>query len=544
VKMSGGKAIVEVMTMEGVESVFCVPGESYLGVLDALYDTNINVISARHEGGASFMAEGYAKMSGKVGVCMATRGVGSANLSIGIHTAYQDSTPMVVLVGQVERSFKTREAFQEIDLAGYYSHIAKWAVEIDDAKRIPEIMHRAFAMAQSGRPGPVVVGLPHDMLEDEVEVRVRKPYPIVEPGVDSAAVREALDILAAAEKPVLIAGGGVTLSGSSMWLVQFAEKFKIPVVTAFRRFDAFPNLHPNYIGWLGFGPCKSTLEAIKEADAILALGTRFSQVSTQDYELLSDDTKLIHVDISPNELGKVYAPYHAIVSDAKAFLVEALKQEASAVPAGRVEMIARARGQYETFAKAKPYYSEEYTDMEGVIHDLIECVPENTVITSDAGNFFGWVCRFYPFREEKTYVGPTSGAMGYGLPGAIGAKIASPDRTVISFSGDGGFMMTMQELETAARYNVSIIAVVVNNNMYGTIRAHQEKHFPGRVVATNLSNPDYAAMARLFGCHGETVRSNADFVPALQRALDSGKPALIEIQTDPNILSVSQVKRL
>ncbi|RFU70450.1 acetolactate synthase [Peribacillus saganii] len=531
------------MKVEGVESVFCVPGESYLGVLDALYDTNINVISARHEGGASFMAEGYAKMSGKVGVCMATRGVGSTNLSIGIHTAYQDSTPMVVLIGQVERPFKAREAFQEVDLAGYYNHIAKWAIEIDDAKRIPEIMHRAFAMAKSGRPGPVVVGLPHDMLEDKVEVHIRKPYPIVEPGVDSAAVREALNILAVAENPVLIAGGGVTLSGSSAWLIQFAEKFTIPVVTAFRRFDAFPNLHPHYIGWLGFGPCKSTLEAIKKADVILALGTRFSQVSTQDYELLSENTKLIHVDISPNELGKVYAPYHAIVSDAKAFLVEALKQEASAVSEGRMEMIVRARSEYETFSTSKPYYSQEYTDMEGVIHDLIEYVPENTVITSDAGNFFGWVCRFFPFREEKTYVGPTSGAMGYGLPGAIGAKIASPDRTVISFSGDGGFMMTMQELETAARYNVPIIAIVVNNNMYGTIRAHQEKHFPGRVVATDLKNPDYAALSRLFGCHGETVHKNADFVPALKRALDSGKPALIEIQTDPSILSVNQVKR-
>ncbi|RXT05379.1 thiamine pyrophosphate-dependent enzyme [Ammoniphilus sp. CFH 90114] len=541
--MSGGKAIVEVMVAEGVESVFCVPGESYLGVLDALYDTNVRVISARHEGGASFMAEGYAKMSGKVGVCMATRGVGSANLSIGIHTAYQDSTPMVVLIGQVERPFKSREAFQEVDLAGYYSHIAKWAVEIDDANRIPEIMHRAFAVAQSGRPGPVVVGLPHDMLEDVVDIQVRKPYSISVPGVDAALVKQSLELLASAERPVLIAGGGVTLSGSTSELVQFAEKFNIPVVTAFRRFDAFPNQHPNYIGWLGFGPCKATLDAIKEADVILALGTRFSQVSTQDYELLREDTKLIHVDISSNEIGKVYAPEVAIVSDAKAFLVEALKHEGAVVPESRVERIAKARDHYETFATARPYYNEEYTDMEGVIHDLIPRVPENTVITSDAGNFFGWVCRFYPFKKEKSYIGPTSGAMGYGLPGAIGAKIASPDSTVIAFAGDGGFMMTMQELETAARYNVPVITIVVNNNMYGTIRAHQEKHFPGRVVATELSNPDYAALARLFGCHGETVKSNAEFVPALQRAIDSGKPALIEVQTDPNILSVSQVVR-
>jgi acetolactate synthase-1/2/3 large subunit len=558
-KISGGNAVVEVLAKQAVEKVFCVPGESYLGVLDGLYEhSQIEVISARHEGGASFMAEGYAKMSGKTGVCMATRGVGSANLSIGIHTAFQDSTPMVVLIGQVERPFRSREAFQEVDLPAYYSHIAKWAVEIDRAERIPELLHRAFAVANSGRPGPVVVGLPHDMLEDVVEIQIGESYKVEPPASQQSTVDQALALLHSAQNPVIIAGGGVSKSESTSSLIQFAEKMNIPVVTAFRRFDAFPNQHPLYIGWLGFGPCKSTLEYIKNADFVLALGTRFSQVTTQDYQLLGDQVKLIHIDISPDVIGKVYPPYLSMVADVYSFLTSALKSEklqdgpSSLKRAGnreqdiqgeRAEKVARYRKQYETFATAEATYTSEVADMEGIMYDLIRNIPENTVITSDAGNFFGWVCRYYPFKQEKTYIGPTSGAMGYGFPAAIGAKLAAPDRTVISFSGDGGFMMTMQELETATRYNIPVIAIVVNNNMYGTIRAHQEKHFPDRVVATDLSNPDFAQMARLFGAHGETVLSNAEFIPALKRALESNKTAVIEIQTNPDILSVSQVKK-
>lgn len=548
-KVSGGKAVVDVMVKQGVEKVFCVPGESYLGILDGLYHhPQIQIISARHEGGASFMADGYAKMSGKPGVCMATRGVGSANLSIGIHTAFQDSTPMVVLIGQVERPFRSREAFQEVDLAAYFSHIAKWSVEIDRAERIPEILHRAFAVAASGRPGPVVIGLPHDMLEDEVDIEIGVAYQIQPPAPQQSAVNEALKLLQAAENPVIIAGGGVTQSGSSSILIQFAEKMNIPVVTSFRRFDAFPNHHPLYIGWLGFGPCKATLEYIKNADVVIALGTRFSQVSTQDYQLLSDEVKLIHADISSDVIGKVYHPHLSMVADVKNFLQAAVAssdqftEQPNSQSQDRNARITRMRSAYMSFSTAEKEYTSEFTDMEGIVYDLIRNVPEDTVITSDAGNFFGWVCRFYPFKQEKTYIGPTSGAMGYGFPSAIGAKLAAPDRTVISFSGDGGFMMTMQELETATRYNVPIIAIVVNNNMYGTIRAHQEKHFPDRVVATDLSNPDFAQMALLFGAHGETVRKNEEFIPALKRALDSKKTAVIEIQTNPDILSVSQVK--
>lgn len=547
-KISGGNAVVEVMKKQGVEKVFCVPGESYLGVLDGLYQhPQIQVISARHEGGASFMAEGYAKISGKIGVCMATRGVGSANLSIGIHTASQDSTPMVILIGQVERPFRTREAFQEVDLAAHYSHISKWAVEIDRAERIPEILHRAFAIANSDRPGPVVVGLPHDMLEDEVDIDIGEPYTTHTPAPQLAAVEETLELLRSAQRPVIIAGGGVTRSRSTSLLVQFAEKMNIPVVTAFRRFDAFPNHHPLYVGWLGFGPCKATLEYIKNADVVLALGTRFSQVSTQDYQLLSDKVKLIHVDISSDVIGKVYHPHLSMVADVKNFLQTAVASSNQftnhSSSQDRFEQTASLRRAYMSFSTAEKEYTSEFTDMEGIMYDFIRNVPEDTLITSDAGNFFGWVCRYYPFKQEKTYIGPTSGAMGYGLPSAVGAKLADPSRTVISFSGDGGFMMTMQELETATRYNIPIIAIVVNNNMYGTIRAHQEKHFPQRVVATDLSNPDFAQLARLFGCHGETVHNNEEFVPALQRAIASNKTAVIEIRTNRDILSISQAKK-
>jgi acetolactate synthase-1/2/3 large subunit len=545
-KMTGGKAIVEVMMTEGVEKFFCVPGESYLGVLDALYDkSGIQVISTRHEGGASFMAEGYAKMSGKVGVCAATRGVGSANLSIGIHTAYQDSTPMVALIGQVERPFRGREAFQEVDLASYYGHIAKWAVEIDRAERIPEILHRAFAVARSGRPGPVVVGLPHDMLEDEVELLIGKSYTIEPARANVSSAEEAVKLLKSASKPVIIAGGGTILSGAREELIQFAEKLQLPVVTAFRRFDAFPNNHQQYVGWLGFGPCRSTLDYIKEADVVLALGTRFSQVSTQDYELLSPNQKIIHVDISPDTIGKVYAPYLGIVADAKSFLQEALALEPAldeTLNVDRSKQNVVLRRAFEAFSTPERAYTKGFADMEGIMYDFVRTVPEDTVITSDAGNFFGWVCRYYSFNKPGTYVGPTSGAMGYGYPGALGAKLAAPDRAVVSFSGDGGFMMTMQELEVAVRYDIPVIAIVVNNNMYGTIRAHQEKHFPERVVATDLSNPDFSKLAGLFGCHAEAVSSNEDFVPALQRALESGKPALIEVRTNRDILSVSQAK--
>ena len=544
-KRLAGHIIVDVLEQVHVDKVFCVPGESYLSVLDGLYNhPSIELISTRHEGGAAFMAEAYAKASGKVGVCMATRGVGATNLAIGLHTAMQDSTPVVAFLGQVERDYIGKEAFQEVDLAAFFSHLCKWTVEIQDAKRIPEIVHRAFHMATSGRPGPVVVSLPHDMLEDLVPLSSLSYSiaPASPPEVNKESVQAAFNLIKKAKKPILIAGGGVTASNSVQLLTEVAEKLALPIATAFRRFDSFPNSHPSYTGWLGFGTNKNLLDYIKEADLVIGLGTRFSQVSTQDYSLLKPGVELIHIDISPDTIGKVYPATLSIVSDVKVFL-QSLNEitENYQAPKERIAVVQELHQNFLKFSQPEKIYSEEFVDLEGMLYDFIQTIPSNTIITSDAGNFFGWLSKYYRFEQPKSYIGPTSGAMGYGLPAALGAKLAFPNRPVISFSGDGGFMMTMQELATAIHYNIPVIAIVVNNNKYGTIRAHQEKHFPHRIVGTDLSNPNFSKLASVFGCHGETVRKNDEFIPALKRALQTNKPTLIEIQSNPDVLSVHQV---
>ncbi|VEF46269.1 acetolactate synthase large subunit, biosynthetic type [Bacillus freudenreichii] len=539
--LSGGQIVVEVMKKEGVKKAFCVPGESYLGVIDALYEhSDIELISTRHEGGASFMADAYAKASGQVGVCMATRGPGATNLSIGLHTAMQDSTPLVALIGQVERPFKGKEAFQEVDFTSYFSHLCKWAVEIESVERIPELLHRAFYTARSGRPGPVVVSLPHDMLEDTMDYVEGTVYDYSVPEAGEEAVEKVLEKLNAAKQPIIIAGGGVTATNSSKELAQFAELVNVPVATSFRRFDAFPNDHAHYAGWLGFGSDQKLLNYIKDADVVLSIGSRFSQVTTQDYTLIGDQAEIIQVDIDSGTIGKAYPAALGIVSDAKKFLQRCLQQAKHVKNEEREEQVKKCNEAY-LLSSTPPERTEdaEYAEMNSVIADFLAETQEDTIVTSDAGNFFGWVSKYYRFSNGNRYIGPTSGAMGYGMPGAIGAKVACPDKKVVSFSGDGGFMMTMQEMETAVRYNIPVVAIVVNNNMYGTIRAHQEKQFPNRVMATRLTNPNFAEMAKLFGCHGEQVVSNDEFLPALQRAFDSGKPALIEVVTDPELLSAS-----
>lgn len=542
-KISGGKAVAEVMKKEGVKKVFCVPGESYLGVMDALYDyPDIKLVSARQEGGASFMAEGYAKASGEVGVCMATRGPGATNLSIGIHTASQDSTPLVALIGQVERPFKGREAFQEVELASFFSHLCKWTVEIDRAERIPELLHKAFHIARSGRPGPVLVALPQDMLDDMTEMTELHSYPLRAPQPDEVSVQQVIEELERAKQPVIIAGGGVIRSGATALLIQLAESLAIPVTTAFRRFDAFPNTHPYYIGALGIGAPAHLIEYIKNADVVVALGTRLSQITTQDYTLLGKEQRLIHVDISSDVFRKGYAPFLPVIADAKSFLQKILEHLKHQEHPQRKKTVEELHEKYMAYSSPQPDYSESFVDMEGMMHDLVNHLPKDAVITSDAGNFYGWLSRYYRFNYENTFIGPTSGAMGYGLPAAIGAKLAQPDKTVVSFSGDGGFMMTMQEMETAARYNIPVLSIVVNNNMYGTIRMHQERHFPERVIGTDLTNPHFGELAKLFGVHGERVERNADFIPALKRAISSGGPALIEVITNPKILSAFQEK--
>lgn len=540
-KKHGGQAIVDVLKKEGVTKVFGVPGESYLNVLDALYEEKeIDFISARQEGGASFMAEAYAKAIGDVGVCSATRGPGATNLSIGLHTAQQDSTPLVALIGQVERPFMGREAFQEVDFVSFFKDLCKWTVEIDDANRIPEILHRAFHVARSGRPGPVLVSLPEDMQDDIVTRDTHGPIKVSAIRPDMDAVQQAAVELKNAKKPVIIAGGGVILSESTPELVALAEGLQIPVATAFRRFHAFPNSHPNYIGALGLGARKALSEYIQDSDLVLALGTKFSQMTTDDYSLINEQkSRLIHVDISQDAMGKVYTPALPIVSDVKEFLVELLKEMEPSENEERHKKLTEANEKYTQFSTPVLTDNKEYANLKSVIHYIQEELPKNTVITSDAGNFFSWISRYYRYDEGGTYFGPTSGAMGYGMPSAIGAKVAHPDKTVISISGDGGFMMTPQEFETAVRYDIPIIAIVVNNNMFGTIHAHQEAKFPDRVVGTKLTNPNFAEFANNFGGHGERIEKNEDIAGAFERAIASGLPALIEVMTDPKILSAN-----
>ena len=542
-KLSGGHAVVRVLEAEGVKRAFCVPGESYLGVIDGLYNhPSIQLISTRHEGGASFMAEAYAKASGDVGVCMATRGPGATNLSIGLHTAMQDSTPVVALIGQVERPFIGKEAFQEVDFEAYFSHLCKWSVEIDDVERIPEILHRAFYEARSGRPGPVVVSLPHDMLEDITTYIESKPIRFNRPIADIQTVEKVINEINKAKNPFVIAGGGVISAQAQPELEAFVEKLNLPVASAFRRFNVLSNHHQNYAGWLGFGLNKKLVEAIQSSDLIIALGTRLSQVSTQDYTVLGDDPRIIQIDISESSIGKSYDVELGVVSDAKGFLQTALSVIKENENTKRQEEVHRYNDAYVKHSTPPGSKGDtQYAEMNSVMQDIMSAVPENSILTSDAGNFYGWLARYFRFTDSKRYIGPTSGAMGYGLPGALGAKVALPEHTVISFSGDGGFMMTIQELETAVREGINVISIVVNNNMFGTIRAHQENHFPGRVVATPLTNPRFSEVAKLYGCNGATVTNNEDFLPVFHEALHSDKPYVIEIVTDPNILSAGQV---
>nr|WP_249870550.1 thiamine pyrophosphate-binding protein [Oceanobacillus saliphilus] len=533
-KMTAAQAIVECMKRESVNKVFCVPGESYLPLLDALHDENsIDVISGRQEGGVAFAAEGYAKASNKPGIVLATRAVGASNLAIGVHTAYQDSTPMIVFLGQVSRKFRGREGFQEVDLDRYFQPIAKWAVEIDDPERTPEIVEKAFRIAQTGRPGPVVISLPEDVLPMEVEVsfgpKVLKPKPAPSQGeVDS--IRE---LLSQSEKPVIIAGGGIKSAQAEEALLRFAETYQLPVITAFRRQDVFPNHHPLYVGHLGLGTSKAILETVREADTILALGTRLSEVTTQDYSIITKEKKLIHLDISFETIGKVFAPDIGVVADAKEALTALLDIN---VPTPWEKWVKERRVQFEAVSDLTVSKSDVIN--KHAIAIMEEKLPEDTIITNDAGNFAGWLHKYFPFRRKNTYIGPTSGAMGYGMPAAIGAKLAYPNKKVVALAGDGGFMMTVQELETAVRYHIPVICIVFNNNMYGTIRMHQEIHYPEKVIGTDLGEVSFKKLAESMGAIGFTVDTPADFEIVLEKALLEDKVTVIEVLTEKEQIAV------
>ncbi len=537
-KRTGGQLIVEALKANGVSRVSCVPGESYLAVLDALYESGIETVVCRQEGGAAMMADTWGRLTGEPGICMVTRGPGATNASAGLHIARQDSIPMILFIGQVQRDAREREAFQEVEYRRAFTEFAKWVGEIDDARRIPEFVTRAFAVATSGRPGPVVLTLPEDMLVEEVEAPEAKPYTPVEahPGLSQMAAFAKM--LGEAKRPVFIAGGTRWSEESVTGFKAFAEKHKLPVGCSFRRQMLFDHLSPSYAGDVGIGINPALAREIKEADLVVLLGGRLSEMPSSGYTLLDipyPSQKLIHIYPEAEELGRVYRPDLAICAAPNDF-VAAL---ASIDLAGNAAWAGRTASMHEAYLKwSTPPQTGPGAVQMGPIMDWIEAnVAEDAIFTNGAGNYATWLHRFHRFRRFNTQSAPTSGSMGYGLPAAVAAKHLFPEREVICFAGDGCFMMHGQEFITAVRYGLPIITVLVNNGTYGTIRMHQEREYPGRVSGTDLVNPDFNAFAKAYGGHGETVERTQDFAAAFERARASGKPAIIEVKLDAEAIT-------
>jgi len=541
-KQSGGRILLESLRAHGVKKIFCVPGESYLDALDALHDANdIRTITCRQEGGAAFMAEAYGKLTGHPGICFVTRGPGACNASIGVHTAMQDSTPFILLVGQVARDQKGREAFQEVEYRDMFKPpFTKWVTEIEHAADIPHVIKEAFEIATTGRPGPVVIALPEDMLCEETEAPLQKaeaPPHFAPLQKDMDALR---DLLSTAEKPLVIVGGSQWTDNSIKIFEDFADNAKLPVATSFRRQDAFHNSHPCYIGALGTTVDPKLCDAVRDADVIIAIGTRLGEIMTQGYTLIEPGTpkqKLVHVYPDASELNKVYKATLAIHATAPEF-VKALHEMPLTGDRWAVRT-AMLNGYYQAFSTVRSRDKFE-PDMDGIIEDIINTLPEDAIITTDAGNFSGWPQRYIRYDRPMRLLAPTSGAMGYSVPAAVAASLTQPHRAVVAFMGDGGFMMTAQELATVRHEGGKPIFLVFNNAMYGTIRMHQEKHYPGRVSATHLTNPDFAAYAQSFGIAGYVVNKTADFLPVFKAALQSEKPALIEIRMDPQQITTAK----
>ncbi|HET7850025.1 MAG TPA: thiamine pyrophosphate-binding protein [Pseudolabrys sp.] len=537
---TGGEILVDQLVVHGVRHVFCVPGESYLAALDAFHDRDIALTVCRHESGAAIMAEAVGKLTGRPGVCFVTRGPGASNASAGIHIAQQDSTPMIVFVGQVAREMRGRDAFQELDYRAVFGTMTKWATEIGDPARVPEIVSRAFYTATNGRPGPVIVALPEDMLVEQAAVSDAPPFEPMEiwPGASNMTQLQAL--LAEAKQPVALLGGSRWSQEASDAMMRFAEKFALPVATTFRRAHLFDALHSCYAGDLGIGPNPKLLARVKAADLVLLIGGRLSEMSSQSYTLFDipgPQTKLVHVHPGAEELGSVYRPHLAINAAPTAFCATL----------DRVQPPKEIPWREETKTAHADYlaWSEKATSVPGAVNLgeimvwLRENLPPESFITNGAGNFAGWIHRFYRFRRFSTQLAPTSGSMGYGVPAAIAAKILNPQQTVVCLAGDGDFLMTGQDFATAVQYNIPVIILVADNGLYGTIRMHQEREYPGRNVATALRNPDFAAYAIAFGGYGALVERTADFSSAFAQAVATGKPSIIHLKIDPEAITPS-----
>ncbi|WP_163268024.1 thiamine pyrophosphate-binding protein [Chelativorans alearense] len=535
---TGGQLIVEALEANGVDRLYCVPGESYLAVLDALHDSDIRTIVCRQEGGAAMMADCHGRLTGRPGISFVTRGPGATNASAGVHIAMQDSVPMILFIGQVARGIKEREAFQEVDYKAFYGSMAKWVVEIDDAARIPELVTRAFAVATSGRPGPVVVSLPEDMLTDAVEAPAALPHMPVETRPGDEEMEKLAALLGEAKRPFVILGGTRWDEASVASFKGSAERWALPVGCSFRRQMLFDHLHPSYAGDIGIGPNPALADAIRNADLVLLLGGRLGEMPSSDYTLLKSpypDQPLVHVHPDAGELGRVYRPTLAINATPSAFAAAFAALSPATPPAWRAET-ERLHAAYLAWS-TPPKTGPGPVKMGPIMAWLEENLPDDTILTNGAGNYATWLHRFHRFRRFATQGAPTSGSMGYGTPAAVAAKDLFPEREVIAFAGDGCFLMNGQEFATAVQYGLPIIVVVVNNGTYGTIRMHQERHYPGRVSATDLKNPDFAALARAYGGHGETVERTEEFAGTFERARASGKPAIIEVKLDAEAIT-------
>jgi acetolactate synthase-1/2/3 large subunit len=533
---SAAEVLVDQLRIHGVRHVFCVPGESYLAVLDAFHDSDLAVTVCRQEGGACMMAEAVGKVTGRPGVCFVTRGPGATNASHGIHIAKQDSSPLVLFVGQVARDMREREAFQELDYGAVFGSMTKWSVEIDDPARVPEIVSRAFYTAANGRPGPVVVALPEDMLVERIAVADAPPFAAIETSPGMADMAKFADMLGSARAPIFLLGGSRWSQEASDRLGRFVQKYSLPVCTTFRRGSTFDQTHACYAGDLGIGPNPKLLARIKSADLVVMIGGRLGELPSQGYTLFDiprPQIPFVHVHPGAEELGRVYSPHLAINATPTAFAAALEDLQFARAPAGDAKA---AHADYLEWTET-PTEQPGSVNFGAVMVWLRENLPAEAILCNGAGNYAAWIHRFFRFRRFAHHVAPASGSMGYGVPAAVAMKRLYPDRTVVCIAGDGDFLMNGQEFATAVQYNLPFTTIIVDNGMYGTIRMHQEREYPGRISATDLRNPDFSAYARAFGGFGVSVERTEDFPAAFKAAQASGKPAIVRLAIDPEAIT-------
>lgn len=535
---TGAQVLVDQILIHGGDRAYCVPGESYLAVLDALFDhREFKLVVARHEAGACNMAEAYGKLTGKPGLCFVTRGPGATHASIAVHTAMQDSTPLILFVGQARREMLEREAFQELDYRAVFGSMAKWVVQLEDPARIPELMARAFRVATSGRPGPVVIAMPEDVLSGRVMVADAPAYQVSQAAPAPADLERFQSALASAERPLIVMGGSTWSEDSARAVSDWAAASGIPVVCAFRRQDLIDNRLPHYAGHLGIGADTKLVARVGLADVLVVLGDRVAEATSQGYTAVRSPVprqRLIHVHPDPCEIGRVYSPELGIVSGMENFSRSLHHVHVAAQPAWRSWLTDMRCEFLDIHARRDP---DSAVDLWSVIGTLSDVLPDDAIVTNGAGNYAAWLHARYSYRRFGTQLAPANGAMGYGIPAAVAAKHLYPERTVVAVAGDGCFMMSAQELATAALHRLPIVIIVVNNGVFGTIRMHQEMHYPGRVSGTSVANPDFQMFAQSFGAHVEKVESTAQFAGALERAMASGRLSLIELVCNPERIS-------